>query len=78
VSSHRKHEEEDGLDLFFTLSYGLPCSAGTAGFDGYFKRLNPAWKKSLCFSADELLRKPFIEFVHPEGRRRSAEEARNA
>ena len=37
-----------------------------AGFDGYFKRLNPTWTQLLGWTEEELKSKTFIEFVHPD------------
>src|SRR6185436_9805339 len=56
---------EDELAKFFTLSLDLLCVAGT---DGYFKRLNPAWEKTLGWSRDDLLSRPWVEFIHAEDR----------
>ena len=53
------------LECLFALSLDLFC---VAGFDGYFKLLNPAWEKTLGFTIDELLAQPYDEFIHPDDR----------
>ncbi|WP_172633400.1 PAS domain S-box protein [Methanosalsum zhilinae] len=53
-------------DRIFRHAQDMLC---IAGFDGYFKVLNPSWSKTLGWSTEELLSRPWIEFVHPDDRR---------
>jgi PAS domain S-box-containing protein len=64
--------QAEGVDRFFAVSPGLLC---VAGFDGYFKLLNPAWEKVLGYSIDELCSKPQIDLVHPDDRQKATDEA---
>jgi PAS domain S-box-containing protein len=42
-----------------------------AGFDGYFRDLNPSWERELGWSKEELLSKPWLHFVHPDDKERT-------
>ena len=53
------------LHHFFNESMDLLC---IAGFDGRFKRLNPAWQPALGWTLAELQARPFLDFVHPDDR----------
>ena len=62
------HELED---RFFASSIDMLCFLD---FNGHFKRLNPAWEQTLGFTRQELMSRPFIEFVHPDDRARTLEQ----
>jgi PAS domain S-box-containing protein len=57
----RQRTEE--LDQFFGIALDLLCIADT---DGFFRRLNRAWEKTLGYSRDELMAKRFVDFIHPD------------
>jgi PAS domain S-box-containing protein len=50
-------------ELLFNLS---PDLLSIARLDGYFHQLNPAWERTLGIPRAELLKHPFIDFVHPD------------
>ena len=61
-------------DRFFAVAIDMLC---VLDFNGYFKRLNPAWEKTLGFTVAELQSRPFIEFVHPDDRERTLRQNRD-
>ncbi|HAZ30306.1 TPA: hypothetical protein DCY65_01885 [Candidatus Acetothermia bacterium] len=86
---NRIHPSPDGLTIYFTEittrkqaeaerdrlfnhSLDLMC---VAGFDGFFQQLNPAWERSLGWTAAELKGRPGLEFVHPDDRAATARAA---
>lgn len=60
--------KEHKLELFYEVSEDFLC---IGGFDGYFKRVNPAFIKALGFAEHELFSKPINQFIHPEDRDRT-------
>lgn len=57
---------------FFEFSNEMLCLANE---QGYFTRVNPAWTKTLGWSADELTSRPFVDFVHPDDLAATIQEA---
>lgn len=59
-------------ESFFDISVDLLC---VAGYDGVFKRLNPAWRQTLGFTEAELMARPYLDFIHPDDRAATVAEA---
>ncbi|WP_437681285.1 PAS domain S-box protein [Sorangium sp. So ce131] len=47
---------------------------GIATLDGRFKELSPSWERTLGFSREELMSRPYVEFIHPEDKARTLSE----
>ncbi len=50
-------------DRLFNLSIDMLC---VAGFDGYFKQVNPAWTLNLGWTEEDLLSCGWLDYVHPD------------
>jgi PAS domain S-box-containing protein len=61
-------------DPFVQLSPDLIC---IAGYDGFFKKINPAVSKTLGYTVEELLSRPINEFVYIEDKNSTIESREN-
>ncbi|MBV9680985.1 MAG: GAF domain-containing protein [Solirubrobacterales bacterium] len=69
LQGRRQHAERETARIF-EMSLDLLC---VLGFDGYFKRVNPAFERTLGYSRDALLSRPGFDFAHPDDLERSRE-----
>jgi PAS domain S-box-containing protein len=58
------------FELFFELTHDLLC---IAGFDGYFKRVNPAVCSVLGYTEAELMASPIHHFIYHDDKDKTAE-----
>jgi PAS domain S-box-containing protein len=73
VTTERRRRAMREVERYFTIS---PEMVILAGFDGYWKRVNPTVGAVLGYTEREALARPFMELVHPDDRERTEEEAR--
>ncbi|MCZ2473917.1 PAS domain S-box protein [Aquirufa ecclesiirivi] len=59
----RQKQGEDQLKQYFDLSKDLLCIANV---NGYFERISPSFSEILGFSNEELMNKPFYDFIIAE------------
>ena len=62
-SRSKRLASERSLYRHRELSLDLIC---TASFDGHFVELNPAWTQTLGYGLDQLMNRPFVDFIHPD------------
>jgi PAS domain S-box-containing protein len=71
IAARRARAQRD-FDRIFNLS---PDLVAVADFDGHFTRVNPAAQQLLGYTEKELLARPYLDFVHPDDREKTAAEA---
>lgn len=71
MNESAEHTLEFALDPFFDQSLDGLC---IASFEGYFLKVNPAFKKILGYPEKELKAKPIAAFIHPEDQTTTAME----
>jgi PAS domain S-box-containing protein len=72
INAARRARAQNELDRIFNLS---PDLIAVANFERHFTRVNPAAEQILGYTRDELLERPYLDFVHPDDRERTAAEA---
>lgn len=75
-ASQQDHAANEGtvggeIDRLFDVPGDL---LALVGFDGHFKRINPAWQETLGHSMPVVLKTPLIDLVHPEDRNATIEQ----
>ena len=73
LTRDRQGQAMPEVERYFTLA---PEMVVLAGFDGYWKRVNPTVEALLGYTERDWRARPFMEFIHPDDRERSEEETR--
>jgi PAS domain S-box-containing protein len=66
-----RQEAEAERKRLFNLSRDPLCVVDA---EGRFRDVNPAWRDTLSYARDELIGRPFLEFVHPDDQAMTREE----
>lgn len=61
------------LNLFFNHSLDILVFIG---FDGCYKQVSPSFEKILGWKKEEVLSKPYLDFLHPDDREKSVAETK--
>ena len=72
INAARRARAQNELDRIFNLS---PDMIAVANFERRFTRVNPAAEQILGYTQDELLQRPYLDFVHPDDREWTAAES---
>jgi len=72
VTERTKAELE--REQYFKFFHASTDLMGIADPNGAFKKVNPAFTTVLGYSEDDLLAKPFIEFIHPDDQQPTLDE----
>jgi diguanylate cyclase (GGDEF)-like protein/PAS domain S-box-containing protein len=68
----RRRRLEEETSRWFEMSNAL---LAVVSLDGYFTRLNAAWQSTLGFSREELMSRPYVDFLHPDDLERTSRAA---
>jgi PAS domain S-box-containing protein len=71
VVSDSRRDLQRAITNHQELSLDLIC---TASFEGFFTSVNPAGERLLGYQTEELLSRPFLDFVHPDDQEATMDE----